>query len=225
MRQYLLLFSAGSICAVLGGCGFGLSPRVDYSPPPPVEIQAPPPTAGAIYRPGLDVRFFEDLRARRVGDILTIRLSESTSASKSSSTTTSKSGEADIATPNILGQAVTRDGNPILSATISSEADFAGEGSSAQSNSLAGDITVTVVDRLANGNLVIRGEKWVTLNQGDEFIRLSGIVRPVDIGADNSVDSSRVADARITYSSKGVLEAANRMGLLQRFLHSIWFPN
>ncbi|MEL7375069.1 MAG: flagellar basal body L-ring protein FlgH, partial [Pseudomonadota bacterium] len=98
------------------------------------------------------------------------------------------------------------------------------EGASSQSNRLDGDITVTVVKRLANGNLVIRGEKWVTLNQGDEFIRLSGIIRPYDIAPDNSVPSGRVADARITYSSKGVLAAANKMGLLQRFAQSIWFP-
>ncbi|MEL7310342.1 MAG: flagellar basal body L-ring protein FlgH [Pseudomonadota bacterium] len=207
------------------GCGFGPMQRVDYTPPPPVMVAAPPPTQGAIFQDGVDVRLFEDLRAHRVGDIITVRLQESTSASKSSSTATSKGSSADIASPNILGQEVTRDGNSILAATLSSDSEFAGEGSSAQSNSLAGDITVTVVQRLPNGNLMIRGEKWVTLNQGDEFIRLSGIIRPVDIAPDNSVASSRVADARITYSSRGVLAAANKMGWLQRFVQSAWFPN
>ncbi|MEO1327553.1 MAG: flagellar basal body L-ring protein FlgH [Pseudomonadota bacterium] len=213
------------LASLMTGCGFGIPQRVDYSPPPPVIIAAPPATSGAIYQDGIDVRLFEDLRAHRVGDIITIRLNENTTASKSSSTATSKSGDADIATPNILGQDVSRDGNPILSAALSSETEFSGEGSSAQSNSLDGDITVTVIQRLPNGNLMIRGEKWVTLNQGDEFIRLSGIIRPADIAPDNSVASSRVADARITYSSKGVLAAANKMGWLQRFLQSMWFPN
>ncbi|MEM6817631.1 MAG: flagellar basal body L-ring protein FlgH [Pseudomonadota bacterium] len=221
-RKFILVVLLASL---MTGCGFGIPQRVDYSPPPPVIIAAPPATSGAIYQDGIDVRLFEDLRAHRVGDIITIRLNENTTASKSSSTATSKSGDADIATPNILGQDVTRDGNPILSAALSSETEFSGEGSSAQSNSLDGDITVTVVQRLPNGNLMIRGEKWVTLNQGDEFIRLSGIIRPADIAPDNSVASSRVADARITYSSKGVLAAANKMGWLQRFLQSMWFPN
>ena len=221
-RKFILVVVLASL---MTGCGFGIPQRVDYSPPPPVIIAAPPATSGAIYQDGIDVRLFEDLRAHRVGDIITIRLNENTTASKSSSTATSKSGDADIATPNILGQDVSRDGNPILSAALSSEAEFSGEGSSAQSNSLDGDITVTVIQRLPNGNLMIRGEKWVTLNQGDEFIRLSGIIRPADIAPDNSVASSRVADARITYSSKGVLAAANKMGWLQRFLQSMWFPN
>ncbi|MEL6366674.1 MAG: flagellar basal body L-ring protein FlgH [Pseudomonadota bacterium] len=222
LQKFITVFVLTGLSA---GCSFGIPQRVDYSPPPPVIIAAPPATSGAIYQDGIDVRLFEDLRAHRVGDIITIRLNENTTASKSSSTATSKSGDADIATPNILGQDVSRDGNPILSATLSSETEFSGEGSSAQSNSLDGDITVTVIQRLPNGNLMIRGEKWVTLNQGDEFIRLSGIIRPADIAPDNSVASSRVADARITYSSKGVLAAANKMGWLQRFLQSMWFPN
>lgn len=209
----------------LAGCGLGFGERVTYEPPPPVIIAPEPATPGAIFQNGVDVRLFEDLRAHRVGDILTVRLQESTSASKSSSTETAKSGNATVASPNILGQVVTREGNEVLSAALSSDSAFAGEGSSAQSNSLNGDITVTVVQRLANGNLLIRGEKWVTLNQGDEFIRLSGIIRPADIAPDNSVASSRVADARITYSSKGVLAAANKMGWLQRFVQSVWFPN
>lgn len=196
----------------------------DYTPPEPVIEATAPATPGAIYQDSLDVRLFEDLRAGRVGDILTVRLSENTTATKSSSTETSKSGDVNIANPSIFGRNLQRNGDDLFSASIESEADFAGEGASSQSNRLDGDITVTVVKRLANGNLVIRGEKWVTLNQGDEFIRLSGIIRPADIAPDNSIQSSRVADARITYSSKGVLAAANRMGLLQRFAQSVWFP-
>jgi flagellar L-ring protein precursor FlgH len=107
---------------------------------------------------------------------------------------------------------------------LSGDSSFDGIGSSSQSNSLLGDITVTVVQRLPNGNLRIRGEKWVTLNQGREFIRLSGIIRPDDIEPDNSLESYRIADAQITYSSKGVLAAANRMGPISRFFNSIFHP-
>ena len=116
------------------------------------------------------------------------------------------------------------DGVPILSSALSGTQSFDGEGDSSQSNSLNGDITVTVVERFANGNLRIRGEKWVTINQGREFIRVSGIVRPYDIAPDNSIDSTRVADARIAYSGRGALAAANRMGFLSRFLNSVMHP-
>ncbi|MEM7611949.1 MAG: flagellar basal body L-ring protein FlgH [Pseudomonadota bacterium] len=225
MRNSKTLIALPVAAMLLTGCVVNLGRGPDYSPPEPMIPETAAPTDGAIYQADLDVRLFEDLRARRVGDILTIRLQESTSANKSSSTTAGKSSSADFASPSVLGQNVTRDGIEILSGQLSGSSQFNGEGNSSQSNSLDGNITVTVVKRLANGNLLIRGEKWVTLNQGDEFIRLSGIIRPFDIEPDNSVDSSRVADARITYSSKGVLAAANKMGLLQRFVQSVWFPN
>ena len=114
---------------------------------------------------------------------------------------------------------------PLFEGSLDGESSFDGEGSSSQSNSLIGDITVTVIERLPNGNLVIRGEKWLHLNQGQpEFIRLSGIIRPFDIEPDNSLLSTRIADARISYSSKGVLAAANKMGLISRFFNSVLHP-
>jgi len=112
----------------------------------------------------------------------------------------------------------------LFQGSLSGSSTFDGKGASSQSNSLAGDITVTVVQRLPNGNLVISGEKWVTLNQGQEFIRLSGIIRPEDIYPDNSLLSNRIANAQITYSSKGVLAAANKMGLISRFFNSVFHP-
>lgn len=195
-----------------------------YSPPAPQMPVVAAAEPGAIFRNGTDLRLFEDLRAHRIGDILTVRLAEQTSASKSSSTSISKAGDADYGNPTLFGRPVTLDGIPILSSALSASQSFDGEGDSAQSNSLQGDITVTVVERLANGNLRIRGEKWVTINQGREFVRVSGIVRPFDIGTDNTIASTDIADARIAYSGKGVLAAANRMGFLQKFLNSVLHP-
>jgi flagellar L-ring protein FlgH len=83
---------------------------------------------------------------------------------------------------------------------------------------------VTVADVLPNGNLVVRGEKWLTLNQGDEYIQISGIVRPIDIRTDNTVLSGLVADARITYSGKGMVADSNKMGWLSRFFASAIWP-
>ena len=195
-----------------------------YEPPRPLEPVYGAPTAGAIYNDGADVRLFEDRKAGRVGDILTVRLQEQTNASKNSATSTSKATEVELANPVVGGTSITSNGIPIFQGTLSGDSAFDGAGSSSQSNSLLGDITVTVVERLPNGNLRIRGEKWVTLNQGREFIRLSGIIRPDDIEPDNSLYSYRIADAQITYSSKGVLAAANRMGLISRFFNSVFHP-
>ena len=196
---------------LLGACASTPSEEPELEASMPTLPGAAPATAGAIYRAQGDIRLFEDLRAARVGDILTVNIN----------TSTSKSTEATLANPTIFGRPVTREGIPLLGGTLDGETSFDGAGASNQSNSLEGDITVTVVERYANGNLRIRGEKWVTLNQGREFIRLSGIIRPYDVEPDNTVLSTRIADAQITYSSRGALAAANRMGLFARFFNSL----
>ncbi len=196
----------------------------NYDPPYPTAPAYEPPTSGSIYSAGADVRLFEDQKANRVGDILTVRLVEQTNASKNSATSTSKSTEASMGNPTVFGQVLTKDGQVLFDGSLGGESTFDGSGSSSQSNSLLGDITVTVVDRLPNGNLIIRGEKWLTLNQGREFIRLSGIVRSNDINPDNTLLSTRIADAQISYSSRGVLADANRMGLIARFFNSMLHP-
>ncbi len=206
------------------GCITIKQPENSYEPPRPSEPVYGAPTSGAIYNNGADVRLFEDRKAGRVGDILTVRLQESTNASKNSATSTAKTTEVELANPVVSGTNITTNGIPLFQGTLSGDSAFDGSGSSSQSNSLLGDITVTVVERLPNGNLRIRGEKWVTLNQGREFIRLSGIIRPDDIEPDNSLYSYRIADAQITYSSKGVLADANRMGFISRVFNSVFHP-
>lgn len=210
--------------AVLVGCIRMPVLEESYDPPDHAQPQYDARTAGAIFQSGAEVRLFEDRTADRVGDILTVRLQESTNASKNSQTSTSKATEVALANPTIFGRPITKGGTPLFDGSLSGDSSFDGAGSSSQSNSLVGNITVTVVERLPNGNLRIRGEKWVTLNQGREFIRLSGIIRPDDIEPDNSLFSHRIADAEITYSSKGVLAAANRMGLVSRFFNSVFHP-
>ncbi|HWM26815.1 MAG TPA: flagellar basal body L-ring protein FlgH [Woeseiaceae bacterium] len=218
------LFPPLFILIGMSGCSSMPEPDESFAPPPPAQPVVAPATSGAIYQAGGEVRLFEDLKASRVGDILTVRLVEQTNASKNANTSTSKSSSATLANPVIFGRPVTADGVPILEGSLEGDQTFDGAGSSSQSNSLRGDITVTVIERYPNGNLLIRGEKWVTLNQGKEFIRLSGIVRPYDIEPDNSLLSSKVADAQITYSSKGVMAAANRMGFVSRFFQAVLFP-
>jgi flagellar L-ring protein precursor FlgH len=170
------------------------------------------------------VPLFENSVARRVGDTVTINLQESTAAQKSSSTTTSKSSNINMQGPTLFGNPVTINGNAVLEANIANSREFDGSGDSQLSNKLQGFITVTVAKRLTNGNLLVRGQKWIGINQGREFIRIQGVIRPVDILPDNSIPSYKVADASISYGGQGVLADANRPGLLSRFFNSVWNP-
>lgn len=218
---------------VLGGCATTPPPRDSYRPTLPRAYISEESTDGSIYQTSRDVRLFEDVKARRVGDIITVVLQERTSASKSAKTSTDKTQATAIASPTIMGAIPTFNApgifpldsnrNNTLQMNLNSSNAFEGEGDSSQSNSLTGNITVTIADVLPNGNLVVRGEKWLTLNQGEEFIQISGIVRPQDISTLNTILSTQIADARITYSGKGFLADANEMGWLAKFFNSpIW---
>jgi flagellar L-ring protein precursor FlgH len=195
----------------------------DYAPVLSADVYAVERAPGTIYGAG-SFDLFMDLRARAVGDTLTILLIERTAASKESSTNTAKGTSVDTGFPINAGRPVTSDGTPILNNEIESDSSFSGAADASQSNRLDGSITVTVAGRLPNGNLVVRGEKLITLNQGEEYIRVEGIVRPIDIGPENTVASTKLADAKITYSGRGTLADTNRPGWLSRFFNSPWFP-
>jgi flagellar L-ring protein precursor FlgH len=208
---------------LLGACATH-EPMDDFPDEPWPEPPAATANNGAIFQAGTDVALFENATARRVGDIVTIRLVESTNASKSSSTTTSKKTSVSLPGPTIAGRPVTVNGTPILETSIDNDNSFDGSGDSAQSNQLTGDITVAVVKRMANGNLLVRGQKWIGINQGREFIRIQGVVRPIDIQPDNSIESTKVANASISYGGKGAIASANAPSLLARFFNSPWMP-
>ncbi len=204
----------------LVGCVSVPTPDPDYAPVMPTSY-APGTVNGAIYHESSSIALFEDIKARRVGDVLTVVLVEQTNASTQAATSTTKDNEIDIPAPTFMGRQSTRKGNPLTN-SLESEQDFEGEGSSSQSNSISGNITVTVVETLANGNLVVRGEKLINLNQGSEYVRIKGIVRPRDIGPDNTVLSTQVAHAQISYGGTGALAEANKHGLLARFFLKLW---
>jgi flagellar L-ring protein precursor FlgH len=157
-------------------------------------------------------------RASQVGDILTIALVERTQAAKSNSANTDRSGNIGL-TPPTTGPL--SDLFKPTDIAASGAQGFKGKGDAAQSNQLSGEITVTIAKVFGNGAMLVRGQKQLTLNRGDEFIQLSGIVRAADIGPDNRVPSTRVADARITYSGKGEIARASRQGWLQRFFSMV----
>ena len=202
------LLAAAAVSLGLTACG---SAPVVLPEPEPFAITLPPDRYddGAIYHPASGFALFEDVRARNVGDVLYITLDERTDATNSSSTSTKKTNAVEVANPTIFGNQPTRNGTPLLEGRMNSNNTFAGEGSSRQSNSLEGSVAVVVVGRL---------------NQSREFIRVSGIVRPVDIEPDNTISSFRLADARIDYGGVGALADANKMNWLARFFNSPWMP-
>ncbi len=181
-------------------------------------------TNGAIYQSGREVALFENPIARHVGDIVTVVLNEQTAAKKSSSTNTSKSTNVDFPGMTLIGKAPTIHGVPVTINNIADSSKFAGAGDSAQSNSLQGFVTVTVQKVLPNGDLYVKGEKWIGINQGQEYVRMTGVIRPIDLGPDNSIPSSKVANAKISYGGKGALADVNAQGWLSRFFNSPWTP-
>lgn len=234
-RTFATCVTLAALSAVLAGCNS--TPRRDpaYSATYPVAFQQPVQArTGSIYQAGYDITFFEDIKARRVGDILTIQLTESTNASKTSSTDFDREQTSTITNPTILGATpqfglpgllpLSQTDNNTLESSLGTTHEFGGAADSEQSNSLTGDISVTISDVLPNGNLVVRGEKRLNLNQGNEYVKISGIVRPQDITTENTVPSTRVADATIVYSADGAAADANRAGWLSRFFMSAAFP-
>jgi flagellar L-ring protein precursor FlgH len=174
---------------------------------------------GSIYQVSRNYNFYGDTVALNVGDVLTVTLSESTRASKNAETSITKDSDISLTEPNILGR------NQLgLATSIEQQRDFQGAAEADQSNSLAGSITVTVTEVLPNGVLRIRGEKWLSLTNGEEYIRLTGLVRPQDIKPDNTLASNRIADARIAYGGTGDFDQANQMGWAGRFFNSEWWP-
>lgn len=236
MNRLMILLTVLS-AAALGGC---------VSPPPkpddpyyaPVLPRTPLPAAqtnGAIYQAGFETNLYDDRKAYRVGDIITITLSEKTQASKSAGSKMAKDSSANIGLTSLFGGGVSvensdSDLNPLNAANLSLDASYSGsretEGDSAadQSNSLSGSVTVTVAEVLPNGILSVRGEKWLTLNTGDELVRIAGLIRSDDIATDNTVSSTRVANARITYSGTGAFADASQPGWFDRFFMSPLFP-
>ncbi|MFV1873761.1 MAG: flagellar basal body L-ring protein FlgH [Oleiphilus sp.] len=193
-----------------------------YAPVSPSDMQMGEMVTGAIFQPARNFSFYGDQVALNVGDILTVLLEENTSSSKSADTTYDKDDEVTLNEATILGNNIAGHGLSLLTNPAMTRA-FDGSATSDQSNSLRGSISVTVSEVLPNGILRIKGEKWLKLNQGDEYIRITGMVRPQDIGTDNTILSSKVADARIAYGGTGAFDDVNKQGWLTRFFNSDWW--
>ena len=179
---------------------------------------------GAIYQNGQPGLFSSDRRARKVGDILTVDFNEVFAATKAQSAASSKADSYELGLPVGLPNMLTgglANGVADNALTASTAQSFSGTGNAAQSNSLTGRLSVTVVRIFENGNMGILGQKELTLNNGKEYIRVSGIVRPEDISAGNTVPSNRLADAQISYTGAGSIADSSRPGWLSRAMRAV----
>ena len=219
-----------SLLTLLGGCAdstynvFEAKPgEAEWSPTITTkpEIQNDDATLGdgSLLANSSLLNMFQDRRAYNVGDILTVILEEQTQSSKRANSGIKK---------NVKSGGNYTSNLPFFDETgtfsFGSDRSFNGGGASSQQNALSGAITVTVAEILPTGALRIRGEKWIKLNQGDEYIRLTGLVRVDDIDKSNRISSQRLADANITYAGRGELAESNQQGWFTRFINSKWFP-
>jgi flagellar L-ring protein precursor FlgH len=200
---------------LLAGCN-SLQPNVRPAPfeeaPTVARSALPRGSSGGVFNPDSSISLVSDSRAFRVGDLVTVILQETTQASKSAGTTLGKDSSVGIASPGLLGKTF-----PKAGVDISAQRGFKGDASSTQQNALTGAITVIVQEVMPNGLLKVAGEKVLTLNQGEEFVRLRGYLRAADIDANNQVSSQRIANARIAYGAQGSLAETNQPGWLTRF--------
>jgi flagellar L-ring protein precursor FlgH len=199
---------------------------IEFEPMYPQDMQLVETTnnSGTIFNASQGNLFSMETKAQMVGDIITVAFSESFQATKSQNAATSRTTEGTMTLPGALSLILPDQYTPEqVSAKLaaSSANKFAGSGTSAQSNSLTGQVSVHVVRVFQNGNLEILGQKKLTLNNGDEYIRVHGIVRPQDIDATNTVSSDRIANANIQYIGAGDIAASSKKGLFSKILDNV----
>ena len=230
MNRFVSVLALSGVAALAGCVGPTPKPNDPYYAP--VLPRTPLPAAannGSIYQAGFEQNLYSDRKAFRVGDIITITLNEKTQASKNANSQIGKNSKASIGLSSLFG-AIPNTNNPLSDGDLTLDAGYSGDratkgdSKAAQGNTLTGSITVTVADVLPNGIIAVRGEKWMTLNTGDELVRIAGLVRADDIATDNTVSSTRVADARITYSGTGAFADTSQPGWFDRFFLSPLFP-
>lgn len=198
----------------LSACSPLLTPTEHLPAALPVDIPPPPKTNGTIFQPGYEARLFTDKVAYRIGDVLTVRLEESTDGKYQNQTLTQKTASLNYPIPTFFGHVL-----PNLLVQTNTDQQFDGRGRSDESNKLTGTITVTVIQLLSNNNLIVQGESWVTIDQGQEYIQLTGMVRPEDIQPNNVISSKRVANAKITYGARGQAGYASSGGLITKLFN------
>lgn len=216
-------------CALLVGCNSTPKRDPDFSAVAPADLPPVPTGNGAIYQAGFERSWFENVRARRAGDILLVNLVEDTEASHTNSASVSRDTNASVTAPTLFGRGLSfglpgQNGSYNLSQSLGSASDFSGDADNTQNAQFNGSVSVMVTEVLPNGYLRVRGEKRISMTGGNEYIRVAGIVRPEDINTSNEIDSTRIADATLVYVGDGQVAKAATMGWLAKFFISALFP-
>ncbi|MCP5304041.1 MAG: flagellar basal body L-ring protein FlgH [Chromatiaceae bacterium] len=228
-RQGVRALAALSCLALLAGCNSVPKRDAEFAAVPPAQIPPVPQGNGAIFQAGFERSWFENVRARHIGDIVLVNLVEDTEAKHTNSGTVSKENDTSITNPTLFGKLLSfdipgRSGSYNLDQSLASSTDFSGDADNTQNNEFSGSISVMVTEVLPNGYLRVRGEKRIGMTGGNEYIRVSGIIRPEDIDTRNTVDSTRVADATLIYIGDGQVASASKMGWLAKFFISAIMP-
>lgn len=212
------------LAVALSACGqapIKLANSPEFAPVHPVVQTTRSYATGSIYTSGQGDNWYGRGVSYQIGDTVTVLLDETTQATRQQSTTVSRESSNDVMTPGLIAKlpgSSTIAGLKTDGAAITSD----GKGETGQAASLRGSITASIVEVLANGNLVLRGEKQLALSEGTEVVQLSGIVRPTDISPNNTVQSRRLANAQIAYRGTGQLANASRPGWGTQLLQNIW---
>lgn len=220
-RYFILVFMA-----LLSGCVVQqtevMSPSFDQQLKPPVQNYS----NGSIWQAS-SIALTEDGKARRIGDIVTIIVTETASASKEAATATGRSSSLSAGIPNMLGL----EGSKIITSNFadlsnlinaSASSSFDGSGSTSRKETLSATISAKVIDVLSNGNLKIEGRRNVRVNSEDQIVTVRGTVRQRDISSENTINSSYIADAQITYSGEGIISDRQHPGWLMNVIDKLW---
>lgn len=229
-----------ALALALTGCAVPSSPlshSPQFAPVLPVAIEKPRMATGAIYNGRQSDNWFGRVRAYNVGDVITVLLNESTQAGRTQTGSVKRTAKNDVVPSGLLSRiqnstlpsrtvgkalGLNLDGTLAGANLNSANIESTGGGEADQQASLKGDVSVTVVEVLANGNLMVRGEKQLALTEGAEIIQVSGIIRPEDISPNNTVQSRRLANAQIAYQGKGDMANAAKAGWGTNALMKFW---
>ncbi len=228
------------LCVLMWGCAASSisTPAPQSQRPariaPPAEVMEPPryvasaATDGSLWRERSELgELFSNPKARRVGDILTIRIVENSTATNKASTSTDRSSSLSASMDAFFNMEKRYPSdhpffNPFSSVGGSIDSQFGGSGATQRSGALSAYMTAQVVEVLPNGNLIIEGNREVRVNAENQMITLTGVVRPRDVSADNEILSTYIADARISYSGTGILNDRQRPGWFTRIMDKVW---
>lgn len=229
-KKYIYFPALFSALMMLSGCMVNAPPPmtqtkdISYTPLP---IEPSRPHEGSIYDPDAEASLVADFRAKRVGDVLTIKIEENLKGAKDVKTKLGKNSEVNVGLTGLLGWEFNKrvsprypDQNVNASNAIggSGTNKFDGQGQTSRDTSLSGTLSARVIKQLAGGNLLIRASREISINSETQYLILTGIVRRADIGPDNEVSSTRIADARISYTGGGDLSEMQHPGWLGRLM-------